>query len=145
MLPVVPPRPSPVSFVAPPPLAVTIASHQPLKKTSPAAAFATCISPQILLKCLVTVDQVLKVWENGSDVLSVMKLLVGNHHPDASIRLDRPERKQLADHKRVVDAVAGHGRDTFRVRYDVDGAGKSRKLSAIRRMLENEASALNIK
>ena len=145
MLPVVPPRPPPVSSVAPPPLAVTIASHQPLKKTSPAAASATCVSRQILPKRLVTVDQLLEAWENGSNVLPAMKLLVGNRHPDASIRLDRPKRKQLADHKRVVDAVGRLGRDTFWVRYEVDGAGKSRKLSVIRRMLEKEASALKKK
>jgi len=74
-----------------------------------------------------------------------MKLLVGNRHPDASIRLDRPERKQLADNRRVADAVGRLGRDTFRVRYEVNSAGEWRKLSAIRRMLESEASALKKK
>lgn len=145
MLPVVPPRPPPVFSVAPPPLAVTLVSHQPLKKASPAADSATCVSRQILPKPLMTVDQEPEAWANGSDVLPAMKLLVGNRHPDASIGLDRPERTQLADHKRVVVAVGRLGRDTFRVRYEVNGAGKWRKLSAIRRMSESEASALKKK
>jgi len=57
MLPVVPPRPPPVSSVAPPPLAVTIASHQPLTRTSPAADSATCVSREILPKHF--------VWQHG--------------------------------------------------------------------------------
>ena len=102
----------------------------------------TRVSRQISPKRLSTVDDVLKAWEDGDDKISAMKTLVGNRHPNSATRLDRPERKQLADHKRVVDAVLRLGRASFRERYEMGGGDKPRTLRDIRVLLEKEAKAL---
>ena len=114
----------------------------PLANVSPLARQQTRVSRQILPKRLSTVDDVLKAWEDGDDKLPAMKTLVGNRHPNPAIRLDRPERKQLADHKRVVDAVLRLGRASFRERYEMGGGDKPRTLRDIRVVLEKEAKAL---
>ena len=84
----------------------------------------------------------LEASEDGDDKLPAMKTLVGNRHPNPAIRRDRPERKQLADHKRVVDAVLWLGRASFRERYEMGGRDKPRTVCDILVVLEKEAKAL---
>ena len=100
------------------------------------------MSRQVLPKRLSTVDDVLKAWEDGDDKLPGMKRLVENRHPNPAIRLDRSERKQLADHQRVFNAVLRLGRASFIEQYEMGGGDKPRTLSDFRVVLEKEAKAL---
>jgi len=71
-----------------------------------------------------------------------METLVGNRHLNPAIWLDRPESKQLADHKRVVDAVLRLSHACFRKRYEMGEGDKPRTLRDFPVVLEKEAEAL---
>jgi len=75
------------------------------------------VSRQILPKRLSTVDDVLQAWQDG-------------------------ENEQLADHKRVVDAVLRLSRACFKKRYEMSDGDKLRTLRDIPVVLEKEAEAL---
>lgn len=124
------------------------AIRTPAEILSLAASRSALIARQNLPKGLKTVDAVLQAWEHGRDGLLPMSSFVGNKHP--RIKPDRAERRQLNDHARIARNVLGGvgaegvGREQFRVRYEVDAAGQTRTLKAIRVMLDNEAKAAKI-